>query len=49
MALTILFNIFTNVRFHYVKIVSDVTMLQSIGIGMKRSIKKFDVLSIEEE
>jgi hypothetical protein len=47
--LTVLFNIFTDAQFHCAKIASDKATFWSFGDCLKRSIKEFDVLSIEEE
>ncbi len=46
---SILFNIFTDVRYHLVKLANDEATLWSSTIGFKKTIKKFNVLSIEKE
>jgi hypothetical protein len=43
------FNIFTNARYHHVKVASEEVTLQSSTIGFNKTNKKLDVLSIENE
>jgi hypothetical protein len=43
------FNIFTNVRYHHMKVVGNKTTLQTSTIGLDKSIKKSNILSVEEE
>jgi hypothetical protein len=47
--LAIPFNIFTDVWFHCVKTTKNEAVLQSLGVGFRRSIKKFDLSLIEDE
>jgi hypothetical protein len=47
--LTIPFNIFTYSKYHQIKVVNDKLTLLASTIGFGKCIKKFDILSIEEE
>jgi len=43
------FNIFIDARYHHVKVVADKATLQISIASFGKSIKKFNVLSIEKE
>lgn len=43
------FNIFTNAKYHYVKVANYKIVFWSLTIGFGKFVKKLDVLSIEEE
>jgi hypothetical protein len=43
------FNIFMDARYHHVKVARDEITLRASTTSLEKSIKKFDVLSIEEE
>ncbi len=45
----VFFNIFTDSRFHHVKVDGDETSFQATIAGLGKFMKKYDVLSIEEE
>jgi len=45
----ILFNVFINVKFHHVKVVNDETIFQSSIVNLCMSIRKSNLLSIEEK
>ncbi len=42
------FNIFTNAKYHHVKVVNYKVVFWSLTIGSGKFIKKLDVLSIED-
>jgi len=48
-ALAIPFNIFSNVRYHGVKLVGDEVASHAFVVGLGKVIKTLDVLSIEEK
>ncbi len=43
------FHIFTNAKYHYVKVANYKVVFWSLTIGFGKFIKKLDVLSIEKE
>jgi hypothetical protein len=45
----VFFNIFTDSRFHHVKVVGDETTFQATIASLGKFVNFFDVLSIEEE
>ncbi len=46
---TVPFNIFTNARYRHVKVIWDEVVLWMSIVSLNKSIKKFDILSIEEK
>jgi hypothetical protein len=43
------FNLFTNAKYHHVKVTKNKVTLQALTTGLGKSIQKFDILSIKEE
>jgi hypothetical protein len=48
-ALVVPFNIFTNARYHHMKVVEDEVILRTTIIGLDKSIKKSNILLVEKE
>jgi hypothetical protein len=46
--LDVTFNIFTNTRYHHLNVINDEVAFLSLITSLGKSIKKFDVLFIEE-
>jgi hypothetical protein len=43
------FNILTNVQYYQVKVARDETYIKPLEVGLVKTIKRFDVLTIGEE